>query len=475
MNLYQLLNGINYTARGNTNVEISWLACDTKKVKPQGAFICLTGGQADGHDFAKDAVSLGAVALVVERFLELDVVQILVQDTRSVMSHLAKKFFGNACDSLKIVGVVGTNGKTSTTYILNSIFTYVGKKTSVIGTNGVLIDGEKYGSALTTPDPIELHEYFALMVEKGVEFVFIEVSAHAIYYKKLDGVKVAVAVFTNFSQDHLDFFDNMQRYADVKMGYFTTEYAKTSIINADDNLGREIISKTTVPTLSYGYENPSDIFAIDYQETESGIQYTVNACGEISKAKYSLRGKFNMYNTLCATAVARVFGIKLDRIVNGINTLEKIEGRNEVSYRRDGCRIVVDFAHSPDGVENILSHLKNSTNGRLICVFGCGGNRDRFKRPIMGRIISKYCDFAVITDDNPRYEPSADILADIECGMKIDYIVIPDRHDAIEKALAHAEFCDTVAILGKGAERFQEVNGVKIPFSDGEVVKELLE
>lgn len=472
MNLYKLLSGINYEIKGNGNVSISALSCDTRTVVKDCLFFCLIG-QKDGHLFAKKAQYDGAAAVVVERYIEVSIPQILVHNTRSVMALVAKQFYSNACDNLKTIAVIGTNGKTSTTYILDAVFSSAGYSTAVIGTNGIFINGIHKDSKLTTPDPIDLHREMEEMSKAGVEYLFIEVSAHAIYYNKLDGICASAAVFTNFSQDHLDFFENLKQYAEVKKSFFNSNHTKTAIINADDVVGQELIAQCSVPFVSYGYSCPSDIFALDYVEEDDGIAYTVNACAEIAKVKYRLRGMFNLYNTLCATAVARVFGINLDRIVRGINNLKKIDGRNEV-YSNNGRRIVVDFAHTPDGVKNILAHLRQITKSKLICVFGCGGNRDRFKRPLMGKIVSSYCDYAILTDDNPRYEPSKEIIADIECGMSIDYEINSDRRNAIERALALAESGDTIAILGKGAEKYQEIKGVKIPFCDSEVLSQLL-
>lgn len=311
------------------------------------------------------------------------------------------------------------------------------------------------------------------MVNQGVKYVIMEVSAHAIALRKMDGIRADVSVFTNFSRDHLDFFKNMQEYGDTKMSFFAPTHTKVAVVNADDNLGRQIINDARIPLVSYGFKTPSDVFAIDYSDTDSGIEYTINLYDEIAKVNFNLFGEFNLYNTLCAATTARVFGIKLPTITQGIEKVRNIDGRNETFYKCDK-RIVVDFAHTPDGVNNILSYLKSTCKGKLIVVFGCGGNRDRFKRPLIAQNVSKYADDCIITNDNPRYEPYGSIIEDIEGGMSIHYDIIFDRTQAIATAISKAKAGDTIAILGKGAEKYQEIKGVKIPLSDVDTVQKIL-
>ncbi|HRX13968.1 MAG TPA: UDP-N-acetylmuramoyl-L-alanyl-D-glutamate--2,6-diaminopimelate ligase [Eubacteriales bacterium] len=473
MLLAELIKGLKNETIGFDNVEISSLACDTANVKKESLFFCIKGGQADGHDFAAKAVFDGAVALVAERKLDIDVTQIIVSDVRAVMALIAKKFYDNAVDKLILIGVVGTNGKTSITYLINSILRQAGHATAVIGTNGVIIGDEKFSTDLTTPDPIELHEWFWKFSELKIKYVVMEVSAHAIYYKKIEGLRFDVTVFTNFSQDHLDFFHNMNAYAETKMSVFNEKYTKVAVVNSDDELGRRIVTENKIPIVTYGYEDVSDIFAMDYVENKDGMEFLINIYDEVERVGFYMHGKFNLYNILAAATTARIFGIKLKTITQGIKNVKRIDGRNETFYM-GGKKIVVDFAHTPDGITNILSYLKEASDGKLIVVFGCGGNRDKFKRPLMAMAVSKYANFAVVTDDNPRYENPETIVNEILGGMECQYIVIHSRKNAIEHAIEMAEKGDTVAILGKGAETYQEIMGRKIPFSDYDVLQKYI-
>ncbi|HPG91863.1 MAG TPA: UDP-N-acetylmuramoyl-L-alanyl-D-glutamate--2,6-diaminopimelate ligase [Clostridia bacterium] len=474
MLLAELIKGVKNETIGLDNIEISSLSCNTTNIKKDSLFFCIKGGQADGHDFAAKAVYDGAIALVVERKLDIDVTQVIVSDVRAVMAILAKKFYDNAADKLILIAVVGTNGKTSTTYLINSILRQAGHSSAVIGTNGVIVGDEKFQTELTTPDPIELHEWFWKFNELKIKYVIMEVSAHAIFYKKIEGLRFDVTVFTNFSQDHLDFFHNMSAYAETKMRVFCDKYTKVAVVNSDDELGRQIVLENKIPVVTYGFFDVSDIFAMEYSENKDGMEFVINIYDEVERVFFNLHGKFNLYNILAAATTARIFGIKLKTITQGIKNIKRIDGRNETFYAK-GKKIVVDFAHTPDGITNILSYLKESCDGKLIVAFGCGGNRDKFKRPLMARAVSKYCDFAVVTDDNPRYENPESIVNEILGGMDCNHIVIHNRRQAIEYAVNMAEKGDTVAILGKGAETYQEIMGRKIPFSDYDVLQKFID
>lgn len=476
MHLTELLSGIACEITGDADISVTSLCHRTDRVTKGCLFICIKGGQADSHEMAYRAVYDGAKVVVVERLLpNIDATQILVANSRSAMALMAKNFYKHACQKLKIICIIGTNGKTSTAYLARAIFEAAGYKTAVIGTNGVFIGEKRYDSELTTPDPIELHNWFAKMAEEQVKYVFMEASAHAIQLNKLDGIIVDLAAFTNLSQDHLDFFPSMKEYAACKKSFFNRQHAKVCVVNADDELGKEIIAEKRIPCVSYGHTSPSDVFALDIKDEKDGLCYVINIFDDVGVVKYpDLHGIFNAYNTLCASTIARVFGIKLPEIIKGIQSVRRIDGRNETLYRHDGLKVVVDFAHTPDGINNILSYLKKDCKGKLITVFGCGGDRDRFKRPLMGKIVSKYSDYCIITNDNPRFEPPLAIIADIECGVDIKYEKIAERKEAILKALNSALPQDTVAILGKGAERYQEYEGRRIPYSDFDFLEEVL-
>lgn len=472
MYLQQILNGISYRTIGDGNPDISCLACDTSNVKEGCLFFCVKGQKFDGHDFFRKAIGDGAVALVCEHPLETQALQIVVEDVRAVMSLAAKNFFDCCVDKLKVISIVGTNGKTSTSYVLEAILSKAGYKTALIGTNGVFINGQKYPVQLTTPDPIELHGWFKQMYLNKVDVVVMEVSAHAIALRKMEGIKSDVAIFTNFSQDHLDFFHTMENYAKTKKSFFGTKYVKNVVTNADDELGREIAN--LLPSATYGIVNQSDVKATDVKISKEQSSYRVEIFDQEALIVTHLAGVFNVYNTLAAATCASVLGVDVDTIVSAIAEVQTVCGRNETIIRSDGARIVVDFAHTPDGICNILEFLRRTTVGKLIVVFGCGGNRDKFKRPLMALAVSRFADFAVLTDDNPRYEDPKLIARDVSEALTCKYKVILNRSQATEYALSVAMGDDTVAILGKGAEEYQEIRGRKFPYSDIEVVRKLL-
>lgn len=473
MYLNQLLVGLKCTVLGNSDVNVTSLACDTREVKQGSLFFCLKGSRYDGHDFFRKALGDGAVALVTEKQLDTTATQIVVDDSRQTMSLLAKNFFGRASDKLKIVSVVGTNGKTSTTYVLDAFLKEAGFSTAVVGTNGVFVNGKRYTNNLTTPDPITLHRWFEQFYLNKVQFVIMEVSAHAIALRKLQGVQTDVAVFTNFSQDHLDFFKTMQNYGDTKKSFFCSKYCKNAVINVDDDLGKQIANETDLPFVTYSAKQQADVCASEVF-SDNPVKFKIDAFGQSAVLESNLSGFFNVYNVLAATSVAMLFGVSIENVCKALAKISYIEGRNETFFRSDGARVVVDFAHTPDGITNILSYLKSTTKGKLIVVFGCGGNRDKFKRPLMANVVSRYADFAVVTNDNPRFEDPLEIAKDVENGMTCDYKVILNRSQATEFALSVASCDDTVAVLGKGAERYQDIKGRKYPYSDIDVVTKLL-
>lgn len=470
MKLESLLDGVDCKIVGDGSCEITELACDTSKVKAGCLFFCINGRRHDGHDYFRKALGDGAEAIVCEKELETQATQIIVKDVRKTMAVLAKRFYGAHADDVKIIGIVGTNGKTSTSYILEAILSRAGYNVGVIGTNGVFFDGKRYASSLTTPNPIELHYWLKQMYLSRVKVVILEVSAHAIYLQKVYGVKFDFAVFTNLSQDHLDYFKTMETYARVKKSFFCQKYVEHAIVNVDDALGREIVAGVKACS-TYALAAPADVTAAC--DDSDVCSFVAQIHGRSVNVQSSLRGRFNVYNILAAMTCAITLGVSVQTVVDGVASVTTIEGRNECFARADGARVVVDFAHTPDGVENILSYLKGISQ-RLIVVFGCGGNRDRLKRPLMAQAVSHYADYAIVTNDNPRFESPIEIVEDIVSGLSCEYKVILNRAQAIRTAMLCADSGDTVAVLGKGAERYQEVNGYKIPYSDIDTVREIL-
>ncbi len=473
MYIQQIINGLCCKVVGCDNPNISSLSCDTSTVKAGCLFFCLKGQKYDGHNFFRKAIGDGAVAIVTEKPLPTKVLQIIVDDCRSAMSLCAKNFYDNCADKLKLVAVVGTNGKTSTSHILYQILQKNNVNCALIGTNGVYFNGQHLDCLLTTPDPILLHSLFKQMYQNNVQVVIMEVSAHAIALNKIEGLHFEVGIFTNFSQDHLDFFGSMSKYGKVKKSFFNEQTVTNAIVNIDDELGREIYNQ--MPSVCYAIDDVADCSAKDITLGENFTLVTLQIFAEKIKVKSKLVGKFNVYNLLGAVACASILGICTEGISDAVDTIGCVEGRNQTLIRRDGVRIVIDFAHTPDGVKNILQYLKDTTKGQLIVVFGCGGNRDKFKRPLMGKIVSELADYVVITNDNPRYEDprliAEDVLSQVKCQCKVQL----NRSQATAHALAIAKSGDTVAILGKGAEKYQEIKGKKYPYCDLDVVTKLLE
>lgn len=458
------------------DVDVTGLACDSKQVRQGDLFFCLVGKENDGHMFAADALSRGAAAIVVERRLALDCLQIETDDTRAALAHAAAAFYGNPSKRLKIVGVTGTNGKTTTTYIVKSIVEAAGHSCGLIGTNAVEYGEKKLPAALTTPDPIDLQRILSDMVDAGVEYVVMEVSAHALALKKVDGIVYEVAAFTNFSRDHLDFFGDMDSYAAAKKTFFVPEHARTAVINVDDAVGKEIMRETQLHVVTYGVDDPSDVFGIDLEMSAYGLSYVINSFDDVGKVKFNLTGRFNMYNTLCAAAVASALELPFSAVLDGIRNVKKIDGRFNI-INTAKCNVIIDFAHTDDGIANILRAIREFAPARIITVFGCGGNRDSTKRAVMGKIVATMSDYCFVTSDNPRFEPPLDIILQIESGIKeigkTNYTPIVDRKEAIRAALDMANRDDIVLIAGKGAEQYNDVMGRRQPYNDEAYVLEI--
>ncbi len=459
--------------------EISALSIDSREKAKNSLFFCLKGEQFDGHDYALNAVKNGAVAIVAERAIPVKVPVIKVADTRRALGEMSAVFYGEPAKRMQIIGVTGTNGKTTTSYMLASILEKAEKKVGVIGTLGIRYGGKEFPSELTTPDPIALQRSLAEMALNQVEYVIMEVSAHALHYQKAAGIDFAACIFTNLSQDHLDFFKTMSAYKEAKRKLFDTNVSQIAILNGDDKVGREFgqTRENGGKTVYYGMNTPTDAFAIITDETLKGSECMLNINDKLCRISVAMTGKHNVYNALAAATCATELGISAFAISEGIGALKRVEGRLERVCECRGAHVYVDFAHTPDGLEKSLEALKSYCKGRLICLFGCGGNRDKTKRPIMGEMVAKRADFAVLTSDNPRYEDPLDIICGIEKGYRrfsSRYVVVPDRKKAIEYALETLKKDDVLLIAGKGGETYQEIMGIKYPFNDHDMVMELL-
>ncbi len=472
MKLENLLYGVEIQKTNvDSDEEIKEIKIDSRKVEEGDMFVCLEGVCDDGNSHLCE-INCDFVAVTEKE--PSGGKYVVVKDARKAYAQICENRFLRPLEGMKFVAVVGTNGKTSTAHYIDSILSFAGIKTGLIGTEGHYILGEKVGQSLTTPDPYELNELFFKMRTRGVEVVVAEVSAHAIYLEKLGDIKADVAILTNVSQDHLDYFKDFANYQSVKMSYFENGNAKRAIINVDDESGRILLKRLEgredVKTTSYGLYNPADCFAVNVIEDIDGVKFVANLEDEIVDVKSSLYGEFNVYNLLGAMSVASCLGIDTQTLTHAVRKIKAVKGRFSVLHTDKGT-IIVDYAHTPDGLKNLLSTARTLTKSRLITLFGCGGERDRQKRAAMGKIASEYSDFIVLTSDNPRSEDATDIIRQIEWGVTIkDVKCIVDRPEAVKFALSEMEEGDTLVLAGKGNESYLEIKGKKIPYNDFDMV-----
>ena len=459
--------------------DIRALSMDSREKLDSGLFFCIPGARFDAHAFAPQAVKNGAAALVVERFLpDLAVPQVLVKNAREAMALMACAFYGHPADQMKLLGVTGTKGKTTTSYLIKAILERAGYKVGLIGTTGNMI-GDKYiKSELTTPDPIDLNRTFRRMADEGVEVVSMEVSAHALAMHRLSGVHFETGCYTNLSQDHLDYFGTMDHYFEVKKSFFCSRWIRNAALNADEETSKRILSDIDVPRTTYGICNNADVAARDIEITEEGVRFTLRVLGrDECPVHLRLTGMFNVYNALAAASVGLNLGLEPKEIALALESVSAVPGRAEVLDTHTPYKVVLDYSHSPDALENILTAMREFTKGRVIALFGCGGDRDHGKRPMMGEIGGRLADYSILTSDNPRTEDPFDILASVEEGIRPTggkYVVIENRREAIRHALQMAREGDIVILAGKGHETYQEIMGVKRPFDEKVVVQELL-
>lgn len=474
MKLKQIVSELDYaTVIGNGEVEIKGIAIDSKQVRRGQIFIALRGINTDGNDYIAEAIMRGAVAVVSEiTIVDLPVTLVVVKDARSSLAKICSAYYCHPEKSLKFIGVTGTNGKTTVTHLIKGILEKNGYKTGLIGTLGVYYGDNYVETSLTTPDPIELFSTLSDMVSAGVTHVIMEVSAHASRLKKLDGITFDIGVFTNLTQDHLDYFETIENYKQAKLEFLNLNKCKQIVTNVDDETGKEIA--LSIKSISYGVDNPSDVFAINIEEGKNGLKFVVNLFDYVLKVESKLIGYFNVYNVMSALIAAVMAGVSPQDAVNAIKELERINGRLESLPSKNGVSVFIDYAHTPDGLSVSLKALRKITPNKLFCVFGCGGNRDTSKRAVMGEISGLNADFTVITSDNPRFEEPMDIIADVEKGIRKatkKYVIIQKRQDAVYYALSMAKKGDTVLIAGKGAEQYQDILGIKHPYNDKDTVK----
>jgi UDP-N-acetylmuramoyl-L-alanyl-D-glutamate--2,6-diaminopimelate ligase len=462
--------------RGDPAGSVTAVAYRSSDVGPGALFFCVPGTQRDGHEFAGEAATAGARTVVVERWLDLPVgvTQVLVPSVRRAMGPIASEFYGRPADRLLLVGVTGTNGKTTTTYLLERVFEAAGMRAGVIGTTGVRMAGRPVPIERTTPEAPDLHGLLARMDREGVRAVAMEVSSHGLDQHRVGGARYRCAVFTNLSQDHLDYHRSLEEYFRAKALLFTPEMSDRAAINHDSPEGRSLV-RPEVPALTYGVEPGADLRAADIDLRPDGLSFRVDGL----EVRSRLRGGFNVHNCLAALAASRQVGIDDGAAVAGIWALPGVPGRLEPVEAGQPFQVLVDYAHTPDSVENVLRAARPLAGAaRVIVVLGCGGDRDRGKRPLMGEAATRLADLSIITSDNPRSEDPPAIIAEIEPGARRGggrYVVEPDRRSAIRLALEEAAPGDVVVVAGKGHETGQEFADRTIPFDDRIVAREELE
>lgn len=470
MQLNELVAGLGGKTYNFQNVLVRSLEYDSRKVKPGSVFIALRGEKFDGHDFIGQAQHLGVIGFITEKRVETKLPQVVFDDTRMIMGKLAKRFYGSFNEINKI-GITGTNGKTTTAFLIHSILKMAGRKPGLVGTIYYL-GNSKTKASRTTPESLELFKLMSQAKHRGAKDMVIEVSSHGLSLKRVDEIRFQVAVFTNFSQDHLDFHKTIKEYKQAKLHLFELLDRKGfAIFNFDDPVSRDIKRLALKRTITYGMRNNADIKARIIEENLSGLKIEVAYKNKRYRINSKLIGPFNGYNILASFATGIAMGIEQATIIQGIEQFESVKGR----MAQVGDNIFVDFAHTPEALQNVLAALKKYTEGRLIVLFGCGGDRDQNKRAKMGRIASTLADFTILTSDNPRYERPRGIIKDIEKGMVNNrYKIIEDRRAAINCAINFKKNTDILLIAGKGHEEYQIFKDRIIAFDDARVVRECI-
>ena len=475
MLLSQLLDGVNVVS-DYVDRNVNLIVNDSRKVRENDVFVCINGAVADGHLYAKKALENGATAVICERDLGLKE-QIIVDDTHLAYSKMAANYFGNPSKKLKLVGITGTNGKTTTTKLVKGILTSVGKKVGLIGSIENEICDEVIHAEKTTPDAIELEELYRKMVDADCEYCVMEVSSHALDQKRIGDSRYKVGVFTNLTQDHLDYHKTMENYFEAKTKLF--DISEKAVINFDDEYGKKILEKIDIPAMTISMESKdATLSAYNISYYADRVEYAFDYEGEKYEVVFKMPGIFSVKNSLTAIAISLSLGVDVKDAVNGINNAKGVRGRSEIVPTGRDFTVICDHAHTPDGLENILSALKKTCKGRLIALFGCGGDRDSLKRPLMAKSSAKFADMLIITSDNPRTEDPVKIIEDILPGLDgidIPYEVIVNRKDAIFYAVQNAKKDDTIVLAGKGHEDYQIIGTEKHHFDEREVVAEALE
>ena len=487
MNLKQMLVGLEgLKVKGDLEIDIKGIEKNSKEVKEGYLFIAIKGFSVDGHNYIEDAIKAGAVAIVIQEGCDLKsfkvptgITVVMAKDTREALAITASNFYGNPSSKFKLIGVTGTKGKTTTTFMIKEILEKAGKKVGLIGTIATYMNSKKIkDSDRTTPESLELQQIFSEMVDAGVEAVVMEVSSQSLKLHRVTGCEFDMVLFTNFSEDHIspNEHPDMEDYFNSKLKLF--EMCKTGIVNADDLHGAKVARLFPDNNITtYGIDNYANVLAKDITITNSYVDFRVKITDRNERVKTCIPGRFSVYNSLAAICIAQKFGISSQVVKEALEGV-RVPGRSELVDNKLEIPIMIDYAHSPESLQSILQAVKSYTRGRVISVFGCGGDRDSGKRPIMGEISGKVADYTIITSDNPRTEEPEKIVEQIEEGIKKTngkYSVVVDRTEAIAQAIKMATKRDIIVLAGKGHETYQEINGVKHPYDERIIVKDIIE
>lgn len=478
MKLMQLLeNVVVKEIIGSEHLNISGIAFSSLEVKPGNIFVCISGFKTDGHDYAEDAIQRGAIAVLAEKDIsDLGVTCIVTDNTRKALAQVAANFYEHPEKSFCLIGITGTNGKTTTTYLVKSVLESLGKTVGLIGTNQNMIGTEVIPSKHTTPDSLELMQLFAKMREKKADYVVMEVSSHSLSLDRVTACTFDVGAITNITQDHLDFHKTMENYLEAKGILY--KITKSGIVNADDMSASYLLENSKCESmLTYGIENECDMRATNVELSEKGVSFDLTFENKNYQVELSIPGEFSVYNALTALSCLVSAGISMNDAVNGLKTARGVKGRVEVIETGRGFSVIIDYAHTPDGLYNVIKTIRGFCKGRIITLFGCGGDRDSDKRPKMGKIAATLSDYCVVTSDNPRSEDPEKIIMQIVEGMKdgCEYSVVVNRFSAIECALDMAKHGDVVLLAGKGHETYQILADRTIDFDEREIVNKLLD
>ncbi len=453
------------------DIDISGISYNSKETKPGDVFVAITGFKTDGHKYAKSAVENGAVCVVCERELEdVDVPCVVVENSRRTLAEMSCNFYGNPTSKLKLIGITGTNGKTTVTYLVKSILEANGEEVGLMGTNKNMIGDKDYHAERTTPESLEIQRFFADMLKEGCTYGVMEVSSHSLDLYRVYGCDYNVGAFTNLTQDHLDFHGDMENYYLAKSKLF--DMCETGVINTDDLYGARLVKDCKCNKICYGIDS-GDIVAENIEYGDRGVKFD---CGNM-KINLGIPGVFSVYNALTAIGICKACGISDEVIEGALNVAQGVKGRAEVVDCGRDFTLLIDYAHTPDGLENILESARNFAKGRVVVLFGCGGDRDKTKRPKMGKVAGRLADFCIVTSDNPRSEDPDAIIRDILDGMgeaMAEYVVVENRRDAIEYAIKHARKDDVIVLAGKGHEDYQILKDKTIHFDEREVIRDIL-